>query len=94
MFHPSSNHKATESVLMQDKELCKNNLVISSRARYISRICKTIANTTIKRSHNQKQSNKPLAQSQSHEQHSQNNDTFKQESLHSKCEHQKHNFIA
>ena len=52
---------------MQDKMLCKHNLMISSQARYVRKIHKIVANTRIKRSHNQKQQNKPLAQSQSHE---------------------------
>ena len=94
MFQSPSNCKATKSVLMRDKKLCRYNSMISSRARCVSEIRKTIANTIINRSHNQKQCNKPLAQSQSHEQNSQNKDTFRQESLHSKCEHQKHNIIA
>ena len=42
-------------------------MVISSQSRYVSRICRPVANTKIKRSHNQKQSNKILAQSQFHE---------------------------
>ena len=79
---------------MQDEKLCRHNSMISSQDRYVNKIHKIVANTRIKRSHNQKQHNKPLAQSQSHEQNSQNNDTFRQESLHSKCEHKKHNFIA
>ena len=53
--------------------------MISSQAQYVNGICKSIENTRTKRSHNQKQCNKPLAQSQSHEQNSQNNDTFRQE---------------
>ena len=68
--------------------------MISPQASYVRKIHKFVVNTRIKRSHNQKQHNKPLAQSQFHEQNSQNNDTFRQESLHSKCEHQKHNLIA
>ena len=68
MFHFSSNHKATKSALMRDKELCRHNRVIPSQASYVSGIRKSIANTRTKRSHNQKQRNKPLAQSQSHEQ--------------------------
>ena len=63
--------------------------VISPQARYISRIHKTIENTRINRSHNQKQHNKLLAQLQSHVQNSQKYDTFREESLHSKSEHQK-----
>ena len=80
--------------LMRDKKLCRHNRVISSQACYVRRICTSIENTRTKRLHNQKQRNKPLAQSQSHEQNSQNNDTFRQESLHSKCENQKHNIIV
>ena len=68
-----------ESALMRDEKLCRHNSMISSQARYVSGICRTIANTRINRSHNQKQNNKPLAQSQSHEQNSQNNDIFRQE---------------
>ena len=94
IFHLSSNCKATESALMRDEKVMKAQSMISSQARYVSGICKTIANTKIKRKHNQKQHNKPLTQSQSHEQNSQKNDTFRKESLHSKCEHQKHNFFA
>ena len=67
IFHLSSNLKAIESAHMWDEKLCKHNSMISSQARYVSRIRKTVANTRIKRSHNQKQCNKPLAQSQSHE---------------------------
>ena len=67
IFHLSSNCKAMESALMQDEKLCRHNLMISSQARYISGIHKTIANTRTKESHNQKQCNKPLAQSQSYE---------------------------
>ncbi|MFA1094684.1 hypothetical protein ACDI55_28490, partial [Klebsiella pneumoniae] len=63
----SSNLKAIESALMRDENLCRHNLMISSQARYVSEIHKTVANTRIKRSHNQKQCNKLLAQSQSHE---------------------------
>ena len=79
MFHSSSNRKATESALMRDKELCRHNRVISSQARYVSRIRISVANTRTKRSHNQKQRNKPLAQSQSYELNPQNHDTFRQE---------------
>ena len=68
--------------------------MISSQARYVSGICKTIANNRTNESHNLNQCNKILAPSQCHEQNPQNNNTFRQESLHSKCEHQKHNFIA
>ena len=75
IFHSSSNHKATKSALMRDKELCRYNLMISSQARYISGICKTIANTRINESHNQKQSNKILAQSHSMNINSQKYDT-------------------
>ena len=67
IFHSASNCKATKSMLMLDRELCKHNLVIPSRARYINGIHKSIENTRTKRSHNQKQHNKHLAQSQSHE---------------------------
>ena len=94
MFHSPSNHKAIESTLMRDEKICRHNQVISSQACYINGIHISIANTRTKRSHNQRQWNKLVAQSQSHEQNSQNNDTFRHESLHSKCEHQKHNFIA
>ena len=68
--------------------------MISSQARYIRKIHKIVRNTKINRSHNQKQSNKPLVQSHSMNIHSQNNDMFRKESLHSKCEHQKHNIIV
>ena len=57
-----------KSVLMQDKKLCRHNRVISSQASYASGIRTSIENTRTKRSHNQKQCNKPFAQSQSHEQ--------------------------
>ena len=68
IFHLPSNHKAMKSALMRDEKLCRNNSMISSQARYISRICKPIENARIKRSHNQNKCNQPLAQSQSHEQ--------------------------
>ena len=73
---------------MQDEKLCKHNQVISSQAHYISGIHKYLANTKTKRLHDQKKYNKILAQSKSHEKNSQKYDIFKQESLHSKCEHQ------
>ena len=76
------------------KSYADTTLMIFSQTRYVSGIRKTIVNTRINRLHNQKQHNKPLAQSQSHEQNSQKYDTFRKESLHSKCEHQKHNFIT
>jgi hypothetical protein len=67
MFHSLSNRKATESALMRDKELCRYNRVISSQARYVSGIRISVANTRTNGSHNQKQRNKLLAQSQSYE---------------------------
>ena len=79
---------------MRDEKLCRHSLMISSQARYINGIHKTVANTRTKILHNQKQRHKPLSQSQFHEQNSQKYDTFRQELLHSKCEHQKHNFIT
>ena len=48
MFHLSSNCKAMESMHVRDKKLCRYNLMISSQARYVSRIHKTIANNKIK----------------------------------------------
>ena len=59
-----------KSALMRDKKLCRHNRVISSQARYVRGIQISVANTRTKRLHNQKQCNKPLAQSQSHEQKS------------------------
>ena len=72
MFHFSSNHNTIESVLMQDKKLCRNNMVIFSWTKYVSRICRTLANTKIKRSHNQINAKKLLAQLHSMNIHSQN----------------------
>ena len=72
IFHLSSNCKATESALMRDEKLCRHNLMTSYQVTYINKIHKTIANTRIKKSHNQKQYNKPLAQSQPYEKNSQN----------------------
>ena len=53
---------------MRDEKLCRHNRVISSQAHYVSEIRISIANTRTKILHNLKQRNKPLAQSQSHEQ--------------------------
>ena len=78
MFHSLSNRKATESALVRDKELCRHNRVISSQVRYVSGIRISVANTKTNGSHNQKQRNKILAQSQSYEKNSQNYDTFRQ----------------
>ena len=83
-----------KSVLMQDKQLWRHNLVISCRAKYISGICKTIENTKLI---DQKTKNNAINFLFNHNfmnTHSQNNDTFRQESLRSKCEHQKHNIIT
>ena len=52
MFHSPSNHKAMKSALVRDKKLCRYNLMISSRARYVSEIHKIIANTRTNESHN------------------------------------------
>jgi len=62
MFHFSSNRKAIESALMRDKKLCRKNIMISSQTKYVSRICRTVANTKIKILHNQNNAIKLLAQ--------------------------------
>ena len=72
IFHLSSNCMATESPLMWDEKFCRHNLMTSSQARYIKGTHKIVPNTRIKESHNQKQCNKTLAQSQPYEQNSQN----------------------
>ena len=72
MFYPTSNHNTMESVLMQDKKLCKKNRVISSPTKYISGICKHVKNTRIKRLLNQNNTTKQLAPLHSMNIHSQN----------------------
>ena len=72
MFHFSSNHKATKITLMQDKKLCRNNMVISSQTTYISWICRPVENTRIKSSHNLNKTIKLLAQLHFMNIHSQN----------------------
>ena len=62
MFHFSLDRKAMESVLMQDEKLCRNNMVISSQTKYVSEICRLVANTRIRRSHNQNNTIKQVAQ--------------------------------
>ena len=90
MFHFSSNHKVIESVLMRDEKLCRNNMVISSQTKYINKICRTITNTKIKRSHKQKQCNKTFGSITSNEHTFTKYNILRQELLHSKCKHQKH----
>ena len=72
MFHFSSHCKAMESALMRDKKLCRKNRVISSPSKYVSIICKHVANTNIKRSLNQNNTIKLLAPLNSMNIHSKN----------------------
>ena len=49
-------------VLMRDKKLCRNNMMISSQTMYVNKICRPVANTRIKRSYNKNNAIKMLAQ--------------------------------
>ena len=72
MFHFSSNQKAIETMLMQEEKLCRKNMVIYSRTKYINRICKHVVNIRTKRSLNQNNAIKLLDPLHSMNIHSQN----------------------